>query len=308
MPLLPRTDLLHFAHFCFFETESYSFHSTSFLNTRIRLVDTILSSLSSDPTSPDFILYSRVKAAISVTQALHIDFFETHLQDNLLDLVSSAYHSGISLSCIEDAIHLLHDSYQTSEETVLHEFALCCMEQALKEPNNSKALEAAADILFSSFEAHGTSEVDAVAAAQLKLLQTYNSSPVQPVLVRLLLFLCESNQYSGDFVFALLLLILQHILPVTWTAQRHDELVQELIGKLDCSSMDQLTSYLPAVEAVLETMSSAATFRSLFSSISVTTILPWCSTSGGLLSHVSHLRLFDLLALASVFVDVGCYA
>lgn len=181
------------------------------------------------------------------------------------------------------------------------------MEQALKE-SSDRALEVAADILFSSFDKHGASEVDAAAAAQLKLLQTYNSSPVQPVLVKLLLFLCESNQYSGDFVFSLLLLLLHHILPVAWSAHLPDELVPELIGKLDDSSMDQLASYLPAVEAVLETMSSAATFHSLFPSVSVTTILPWCSSSGGLLSHVSHLRLFDLLALAAVFVDVGRYA
>ena len=43
-------------------------------------------------------------------------------------------------------------------------------------------------------------------------------------------------------------------------------------------------------------------YHSLFPSVSVATILPWCSASEGLLSHVSRSRLFDLLALAAVAV------
>lgn len=182
-----------------------------------------------------------MKAALSVTQSLHLDFFETHLQDSLLDLVSDAYHAGIPLPRIEEAVHLLHDSYHTPEETVMRAFTLRCMQQALKE-SNADALHVAAQILLTTFEAHGASQVDAAAAAQLKLLQEHATSPVQPVLVELLLFLCGSNQYSGDFTFSLLLLLLQHFLPIAWTARNRDDLVQELVQHIHSSSMDQLGS------------------------------------------------------------------
>ena len=180
-------------------------------------------------------------------------------------------------------------------------FTLHCMEQALKE-SNADALHVAAQILLTTFEAHGASQVDAATAAQLKLLQEHATSPVQPVLVELLLFLCGSNQYSGDFTFSLLLLLLQHFLPIAWTARNRDDLVQELVQHIHSSSMDQLAPCLTAVEAALESFASAAMYHSLFPSVSVATILPWCSASEGLLSHVSRSRLFDLLALAAVAV------